>query len=91
MEYTYTETQIKKIELEPPVFVKYGETYWKVFDEKKVLVVKNYSFTKGIELGSMIHQSPFGNDGWEFIKEDEFNEVHQSVFDELSKFISVTM
>lgn len=84
MEFTYKETLTKKLDIKFPAFVKSGEYYYKIIDKTNLLIVTDFSFNKSISFTISEHHNPFSNNGWEFISEDEFNEVHKSVSDELS-------
>lgn len=87
MEFTYNETVSKKVQLQFPSFVRFSENYYKILDKENVIIVVDYSFCKKIEVSIMAHSNPFGNDGWEFISADIFNDAYARVFE---KLVSIT-
>jgi len=91
MKYISTKKVEEIHELELPAFVRYGQTNYKMLDEKKILLVQDYPFSKRIELVSSDQCNPFSLDGWEFITEEEFNEVFSRVLSELRQFEIVKM
>lgn len=84
------ETKVIKIEhavVKIPCYVKFSEVYMKVLNDNDVLVIDNWGFSYGIERTILAHRNPFANDGWEFITEEQFNEVHKMVSDILSEYL----
>ena len=88
MKYTYNETTEKEIEFSFPAFVRYFKVYYKLFEDKSVIKVNDYAFSYGIEINNINYLGViFGNAGWEFIKEEEFNEAYQSVSEKIMKYL----
>lgn len=73
----------EEIELRLPAFVKFGEHYSKIINSKKIITVNNYSFHKSISIEQQFN--PFGNEGWQFIAEEIFDEIFENVLKELKQ------
>ena len=87
MKYKYNVTKQKEIELTFPSFVRFGECYYKLINEKQIITVDDFICSKSIEFREYGITVAFGNDGWKFISEEEFNSAHQRVSDYLQSFL----
>jgi hypothetical protein len=77
----------KTIQIELPCYTNFSGQYCKFINEEQVLEVEEWGdYNFGIELKPKAHCNPFANEGWKFITEDEFNEVHKRVVNRLSKY-----
>ncbi len=76
---------------EYPVFVRFADVYYKLISDEYILKVDDWSFTKQIEWTPTLQCDPFGNNGWEFITEDQFNDAHLRVTEFLNSFLPVTV
>lgn len=87
MKYT-TKKQVKQeIEITLPCYVKFSEKYTKILNEKECLNVDNWGLHSfGIGITELSCYDPFGNEGWEFIAEEEFNAVYQEVLEKVTTF-----
>lgn len=85
MKKLITQNQVVEIEFEIPCYVKFGtDHFWKIMDDKNVLIVKTYEFSSCIEIGWLDHNDPFGNKGYEFITKEEFQKAFDTAFERLS-------
>lgn len=87
MKYTTTKQIKQEVEVTLPCYIKFSQHYTKIFNEKDCLIVENWgSWDFGIEIRTLSNCNPFGNDGWVFITEEEFNSVYQEVLEKVTTF-----
>lgn len=87
MKYTSIKTITEEVELTTPCYTRFSEKYTKILNEKYCLVVENWSKNNfGISITELSCYNPFGNDGWVFITEDEFNYVYEEVLEKIKSF-----
>lgn len=90
MKVKFNKTTTEEMEIPLPCFVKYGDLYTKVIGKDNLLIVEDWGYgDKGIIVAISSQRNPFGNDGWVFITENEFNKVLLSVYEKLTQFIPV--
>lgn len=86
MKYTTKKQVEQEVEITLPCYVKYSENYTKIFNEKECLIVKKYDHHFGVSIIDLSCIDPFGNDGWEFITEEEFDSVYEGVLTKVNSF-----
>lgn len=86
MKVTYSQIKEKEIELTFPAFVQFSAIFYKIIDEKTLLIVEEFGFNLGITVKTISVMAPFGNEGWKFITEQEFNDALNRVSYKLSQY-----
>lgn len=86
MKYTYSEIKEKEIELTFPAFIQFSSVYYKMMNKDLLVKVEDFDFAFSIEVRTPPMCNPFGNEGWKFITEEEFNDAHQRVSDKLIQY-----
>jgi len=80
MKLTVRKHEEEIIDIKFPCYVKFSDHYTKIIDENTVIVVEDWEHSsKSIKLDALCRVAPFGLNGWKFITEDQFNEVHLRV------------
>jgi hypothetical protein len=85
MKVITTEIASKEIDIELPCYVQFSGQYTKIIDEDWCLVVDDWGTSCGIGISwkPKSQHNPFGNSGWKFITEDEFNTAKLIVIEQL--------
>ncbi len=88
MEIIIRKTIEEKIQINLPEYVQFSGQYTKFLDKDWCLVIDDWGTSSGIGISwkPKSQHNPFGNDGWKFITEAEFNEVYNKVSEQLSKY-----
>lgn len=83
---TTNKIESQEIEFDLPCFVRLGENcFFKIIDDKQVVIIKTYEFCNSIEIATSDHVNPFGCNGWEFTTAEEFKKTFDIALNKISE------